>query len=482
MARKKGKSPLGNYECLGRDANGDERWRIRLTVNGTDLSEYFTGTEREARLRGAEIYRQQTGVPVLIDDLTLGEYFDKWFIPHLTREKRTNETIYSYSSTFNRWIRPLHGDIQISQITDVMVRQCIRDSGSPRNTKRTYSSILNLAHFEHKVIPKEISLRRMDVACRKRREEPIWSIGEVLEAIKALEGEEIVWPYLMLGLCGMRPEEALGWTPSDLKVISMGQKTEYALGVEWTYTDKNGWQRRTKTADDRLTVLSVLLQSQFLSYLDEVKPKRLPLPNGSSYTQRLIGWGRSQRARYSSKLLDGSREEIEPQIRALERPYGKRKIRPRIEEVGDSLWSVTYFDGVESLPKRLYERTMLDPGREDESLRSETRVWAASRLIPATYGQLNNAWKNALARHGLRYVPPSTLRKASESIMTLANVPETVIQKLHGHKTFKMDYEHYIKIGAQGALLANEALSRSLDEGNLATNELKVRDFPWAMD
>ena len=53
MARKKGKSPLGNYEFLGRDANGDERWRIRLTVNGTDLSEFFTGTEWVARLRGA---------------------------------------------------------------------------------------------------------------------------------------------------------------------------------------------------------------------------------------------------------------------------------------------------------------------------------------------------------------------------------------------------------------------------------------------
>lgn len=479
MTRKRGKSPLGSYELLGVDADGNERWRIRITAGGSTVSENFTGSERDAIIRGAMIYQELTGSPVVIENLTLDEYFEGFYIPFLIANGRTMETIAGYRSSYRKWIRPVHGDLQIRRITDVMVRQCIRESGSPRNVKRTYSAILSAAYFEHKVIPREISLRRMEIKQRKAPEVQPWSASEALLAIEELRGEEIVWPYLMLGLSGLRTEECLGWVPENLRTISSRGSVAYALSVEWTYTDNNGWQRRTKTREERLAPLCVLLADDFLAYLEAARPRIETLDGGASCSSRLVGWGRSQRPRYVTKLVEGTRETARAVAKGLSRPYGARETRPKVERAGDGLWAVRYFDGIDSLPKPRYERTLCEPGAEASTLRRETGIWSRSRLIPASYGQLDNAWRNALSRHGLRRVTPNSLRKTSESIMALAGVPAAVIQKLHGHRTFKVDYENYIRVGAKGVLLANDAVRKGVQQGDLADGEIKVAGFSW---
>lgn len=85
-------------------------------------------------------------------------------------------------------------------------------------------------------------------------------------------------------------------------------------------------------------------------------------------------------------------------------------------------------------------------------------VWASGRLVPVSGRALSKAWAAALDRHGIRRIPPDMLRHTSETLMQAADLPDTLVSRLHGHTDLRTDYRHYMRPGAAEAERAAQAV------------------------
>lgn len=102
--------------------------------------------------------------------------------------------------------------------------------------------------------------------------------------------------------------------------------------------------------------------------------------------------------------------------------------------------------------------------------------WAHSRIVPLGGRALAKAWAAALDRRGLRRIPPDMLRHTSETMMQAADLPDTLVSRLHGHATLATDYRNYMRPGAAEAERAARAVSdlvpvRCISEGSAPTGE-----------
>ena len=89
-------------------------------------------------------------------------------------------------------------------------------------------------------------------------------------------------------------------------------------------------------------------------------------------------------------------------------------------------------------------------------------AWSRSRIVPYRGDNLAKMWRAALERFGLRRIPPNMLRHTSETLMQAAQLPDTLVSRLHGHTKVQTDYQHYMRPGLADAERAAQAVHRML--------------------
>ena len=158
--------------------------------------------------------------------VTLDMYY--WAVfrdsPSTRGKPRSRASLREYDGQMCNYISPVLGSIDISEITHDMMRSCIERSGAPAKTKTTLRAVMRRA-FDDGWVTVEPFRRR--VIAPKAKQAPVepWSIPEAAEALRRLAASDdradlVMNAYLILGLSGLRKEEALAVRPCDLKVTT----------------------------------------------------------------------------------------------------------------------------------------------------------------------------------------------------------------------------------------------------------------------
>ena len=214
-------------------------------------------------------------------------------------KRRSKASLREYDGQMENYISPVLGSIDISEITHDMMRSCIERSGAPAKTKTTLRAVMRRA-FDDGWVSTEPFRRR--VRAPKAKQAPVepWSIPEAAEALRKLAASDdradlVMNAYLILGLSGLRKEEALAVRPCDLKVtttydFATGQPTvsEY-IEVCRAYTDEDG-VKETKNAHSVRTVPVLLAGRERLhQIMDELRPS-ITVEGGTSVTEQVREW------------------------------------------------------------------------------------------------------------------------------------------------------------------------------------------------
>ena len=179
------------------------------------VSRTVYGTETEADIAIAQL-AQELGVSqaahagVTLDMYYWGVFRDS---PSNRGKPRSKASLREYDGQMENYISPVLGSIDISEITHDMMRSCIERSGAPAKTKTTLRAIMRRA-FDDGWVTVEPFRRR--VIAPKAKQAPVepWSIPEAAEALRKLAASDdradlVMNAYLILGLSGLRKEEAL---------------------------------------------------------------------------------------------------------------------------------------------------------------------------------------------------------------------------------------------------------------------------------
>ena len=269
------------------------------------VSRTVHGTETEADIAIAQLARELGVSQAAHAGVTLDMYYWGSF-PRLPQQPR-QAALKGESARVRRADVQLHlprpGGIDISEITHDMMRSYIERSGAPAKTKTktktTLRAIMRRA-FDDGWVTVEPFRRR--VIAPKAKQAPVepWSIPEAAEALRRLAASDdradlVMNAYLILGLSGLRKEEALAVRPCDLKVtttydFATGQPTvsEY-IEVCRAYTDEDG-VKETKNAHSVRTVPVLLAGRERLhQIMDGLRPS-MTVEGGTSVTEQVREW------------------------------------------------------------------------------------------------------------------------------------------------------------------------------------------------
>lgn len=265
------------------------------------VSRTVYGTETEADIAIAQLARELGVSQAAHAGVTLDMYY--WGVfrdsPSNRGKPRSKASLREYDGQMCNYISPVLGSIDISEITHDMMRGCIERSGAPAKTKTTLRAVMRRA-FDDGWVTVEPFRRR--VIAPKAKQAPVepWSIPEAAEALRRLAASDdradlVMNAYLILGLSGLRKEEALAVRPCDLKVtttydFATGQPTvsEY-IEVCRAYTDEDG-VKETKNAHSVRTVPVLLAGRERLhQIMDELRPS-ITADGGTSVTEQVREW------------------------------------------------------------------------------------------------------------------------------------------------------------------------------------------------
>ena len=276
-------------------ADGKVR-RVSRTVHGTE-TDADIAIARIARELGVS---QKTHAGVTLDMYYWGVFRDT---TSNRGKPRSKASLREYDGQMERYISPALGSIDISEITHDQMRACIERSGAPAKTKTTLRAVMRRAFDDGWVAEEPFRRRVIAPTVKKPAVEP-WSVPEAAEALRRLAGSDdradlVMNAYLILGLSGLRKEEALAVRPCDLKVsetydFATGKRTvsEY-IEVSRAYTDEDGI-KETKTEGSRRTVPVLLAGRERLrEILDELRPS-MTVESGSSVMEQVEAWSRQR--------------------------------------------------------------------------------------------------------------------------------------------------------------------------------------------
>lgn len=244
-------APGEAYLTVERGTNADGSRRIRR--------ELFSGTGDEARARCAAIAMEMGRAPSLHDGMTLSTFYHAVFraSDSVRGTKRSAGTLKWYDGAM-RPVLDRMGDRRLTSLTHAEVAACVRDCPSPANAKTALRAVLRSA-YDHGLLEEMPMTRRIPTHRDRRPQEEPWSRHEVGLALSRIDRPDLL-AYAVLGLSGLRMEEALGARPCDLRETTT---YDYATGesvqtmtvtVAMTYTDKGGWVEATKTPQSRRVV------------------------------------------------------------------------------------------------------------------------------------------------------------------------------------------------------------------------------------
>lgn len=269
------------------------------------VSRTVYGTETDADIAIARIARELGVSQAAHAGVTLDMYY--WGVfratPSNRGKPRTKASLREYDGQMERYVSPVLGGIDITEITHDMMRSCIERSGAPAKTKTTLRAVMRRA-YDDGWISEEPFRRRVIAPKAKRPPVEPWSIPEAAEALRRLAASDdradlVMNAYLILGLSGLRKEEALAVRPCDLKVsetydFATGRRTvsEY-IEVCRAYTDDDGI-KETKTEGSRRTVPVLMAGRERLhEILDELRPS-MTEPGGTSVMEQVEDWSRQR--------------------------------------------------------------------------------------------------------------------------------------------------------------------------------------------
>lgn len=252
------------------------------------VSRTVHGTETEADIAIAQLAQELGMSQAVHAGVTLDMYY--WGVlrgsPRNRDKPRSRASLREYDGQMDNYISPVLGGIDISEITHDMMRSCIERSGAPAKTKTTLRAVMRRAFDDGWVTLEPFRCRII--------------APEAAEALRRLAASDdradlVMSAYLILGLSGLRKEEALAVRPCDLKVtttydFATGQPTvsEY-IEVCRAYTDEDG-VKETKN-DHSVRTVPVLLagRERLHQIMDELRPS-ITVEGGTSVTEQVREW------------------------------------------------------------------------------------------------------------------------------------------------------------------------------------------------
>lgn len=274
--------------------NGDGSFRVRVSRGSrTDgsrrtVTETVWGTRADAEARCAAIAAELGRSGAYGDSMTFGEWCPIFMAAPSNRgAPRAATTIVGYEAQI-RYLLPIIGHRPLSSLRHEELAALVRAAGSPVNCKRVLRAILRAAYdaglMDWKAFERRVPVRR----AYSRKKEP-WTRFEAMEALAAPLSDDLR-AYLVLGLSGLRMEEALGLRGCDVRserVYSWltGDMVETVTArVSWTWTDAGGHVEAVKN-DMSARVVPILPQGRewLLGRCDGLEGRVVPLTGDALY-------------------------------------------------------------------------------------------------------------------------------------------------------------------------------------------------------
>lgn len=278
------------------------RWRVRVTkgrkADGRKRTASRTvDTREEAEAECIRLSAEMGASAALGGSVTLRQYYYGIFrpAPSTRGEPRSAATLRQYDAAMERFVLPALGDRPVCKITHGDVKAVVQAASAPHGCKTVLRAVLRAAYDDELMDSKPFS-RRVPTPRRRREQVRPWTAEECARALDALRGSPVE-AYLILGLSGLRKEEALAVSPDRISVsatvnAATGEvERTVSVIVDRTYTDDDGLRGKTKTEFSARTVpVLVAGRPRLLAILDAARPAD-PEEAAAWAASRIVPWG-----------------------------------------------------------------------------------------------------------------------------------------------------------------------------------------------
>lgn len=276
--------------------NGDGSFRVRVThgrrTDGRPRTAQVTvwGTMADAEARCAQLAAELGRSGAFADSMTFGEWYEIFKRQPSNRgTPRSANTLRAYEQQM-RYLAPILSHRPLSSLKHEELASIVRRAGSPVNCKAVLRAILRAA-FDAGLMDWMAFERRVPVRRTSTRAKEPWTRFEAMEALAAPLPDDLR-AYLILGLSGLRMEEALGLRACDVRsdrVYSWltGDLVETVTArIAWTFTDYGGHVEALKN-DESARVVPILPQgrSWLLERCEGLEGRVVPLSGNALYKE-----------------------------------------------------------------------------------------------------------------------------------------------------------------------------------------------------
>jgi integrase len=264
-------------------------WELRKQcgrrADGTPriVNETFHGTEDAARAELSAIGERMGVTDPEADGLTLSGFWDRYYLPGLRGQGRTESTIRGYTSSWEHHVRPTFGDREMASITHAEVRRWVASIDRPVAARKAYACLRQVMRtaWDYGMLEDEPMRRRVPLPKVDRGRPDVWGAAEVSEALGRLRGHELEPVFLVMAGGGLRREEAMALCRDDMRFEgALGMDGHEAVTcfvrVDKAYTRDDG-MKPTKT---RQSVRTVAVGEPFSSRLLSCMPGEGPIVAG----------------------------------------------------------------------------------------------------------------------------------------------------------------------------------------------------------
>lgn len=267
----------------------DGSWSVRVTrgarADGKARTAYVRveGTYRDAEAAAIRLASEMGRAVNAWSGLTLSQYY--WGVfrehPSVNGTVRAPSTLEQYDGVFRRSIEPTLGGRGLSSLRHEDMKACILDSTAPRKTKVVLRAIMRSAYDDGLTNEKPFDRRIVTPPVTKQKQQEAWNAREAAEALERFTGyqDPMIEAYAILGLSGLRCEEAMGVAPRDVHAVEYYDHDTGESGrslvadVSQTYTKAGGVRQVAKNAFSHRSV-PVIVQgrARLLRIMNASKP------------------------------------------------------------------------------------------------------------------------------------------------------------------------------------------------------------------
>lgn len=285
MAQETPRRKLGTIHQL-KDGTWSVRVRRGMRADGgrRTATVRVSGTRDDAEAAAIRLASEMGRVVNAWSGLTLSQYY--WGVfrehPSCNGTVRAPSTLEQYDGVFRRSVEPVLGDRDLSGLRHEDMKACILDSSAPRKTKVVLRAIMRSAYDDGLTNEKPFDRRIVTPPVTKQKQERAWNAQEAADALRKLEGysDPMIEAYAILGLSGLRCEEAMGVAPRDVHAVDYYDAATGKAGrslvadVTQTYTQAGGVRQVAKNAFSHRSVPIVIQgRTRLLRIMNASKPE-----------------------------------------------------------------------------------------------------------------------------------------------------------------------------------------------------------------